>query len=526
MGKNYYEILGVSQNATKEEIRAKYIELVKKYHPDINTDEDATNKAQEINVAYDILSDEVKRKEYDKTLNNQNNSNETDTTNDTSKKQEEPFNYEEEINKYTEREKKYAEKLATEKVIKDELLKVESIVKAKLEVLELSRQENMIEEYYEDKVFEFWDISDNYITNLENLIELATINNLNHLITEINEKINIVTECQQSMPLTMIDAQEYLENKESEERVSTKITEDINKVKSYFNIKNNLYDQILAGFITKENYDRYREIKLYELQEILNNTANIKKLAELYSLDKKIESFKEIDELIEKAEKSINKLPRSFDQAKKKAEKYYYYNEKDRLINEVENLMHKFRQMKSKMATRVGAIITLKEMEAVSAEYKLLLAKYSSLHSKQKKLKIEEEYSLKKQARIERLSSAYDELWDLREEHLNEFFNVFTDSINKHTVGGLLSHENRVFSGICLLNATAATLSVATKHYLSPAIPSTIILTSINAIDLKKKYEIYKHNYNEGKKIINSDVDTKEEYKEYCLRRNIKNKSI
>lgn len=119
MGKNYYEILGVSQNATKEEIRAKYIELVKKYHPDINTDEDATKKAQEINMAYDILSDEVKRKEYDKTLNNQNNSNETDTTNDTSKKQEDPFNYEEEINKYTEREKKYAEKLATEKVIKD-----------------------------------------------------------------------------------------------------------------------------------------------------------------------------------------------------------------------------------------------------------------------------------------------------------------------------------------------------------------------------------------------------------------------
>lgn len=56
---NPYEVLGVSPNATKEEIKTAYRELVKKYHPDRYTDEvmkaKATEKIKEINEAYDIL---------------------------------------------------------------------------------------------------------------------------------------------------------------------------------------------------------------------------------------------------------------------------------------------------------------------------------------------------------------------------------------------------------------------------------------------------------------------------------------
>lgn len=64
---NYYEILGVSVDATSKEIREAYLKLVKKYHPDIYKGEDAEEKIKAINIAYDTLFDSKKRKIYDRT---------------------------------------------------------------------------------------------------------------------------------------------------------------------------------------------------------------------------------------------------------------------------------------------------------------------------------------------------------------------------------------------------------------------------------------------------------------------------
>jgi DnaJ-class molecular chaperone len=62
---DYYKIFGLSQTVTKEEIKKRYRELAKKYHPDVNNSPDATTKMQEIQEAYFILSDDEARIRYD-----------------------------------------------------------------------------------------------------------------------------------------------------------------------------------------------------------------------------------------------------------------------------------------------------------------------------------------------------------------------------------------------------------------------------------------------------------------------------
>lgn len=64
--KNYYEILGVTNGASQEEIKKAYRKLARKYHPDVNPDNrEAEEKFKEINEAYNNLIDEKKRKAYD-----------------------------------------------------------------------------------------------------------------------------------------------------------------------------------------------------------------------------------------------------------------------------------------------------------------------------------------------------------------------------------------------------------------------------------------------------------------------------
>lgn len=63
--RDYYEVLGVSKGASKDEIKKAYRKLSKKYHPDINKEPDAAEKFKEITEAYEVLSDDQKRANYD-----------------------------------------------------------------------------------------------------------------------------------------------------------------------------------------------------------------------------------------------------------------------------------------------------------------------------------------------------------------------------------------------------------------------------------------------------------------------------
>ncbi len=67
---NYYEILEVSEKASKEVIEKAYKALAKKYHPDLNHDnpKDAETKMKQLNEAFDVLSDDSKRANFDNIL--------------------------------------------------------------------------------------------------------------------------------------------------------------------------------------------------------------------------------------------------------------------------------------------------------------------------------------------------------------------------------------------------------------------------------------------------------------------------
>lgn len=65
--RDYYEVLGVSKDATDREIKKAYLKLARKYHPDLNRDhpKEAEEKFKEVNEAYDVLKDPKKRQQYD-----------------------------------------------------------------------------------------------------------------------------------------------------------------------------------------------------------------------------------------------------------------------------------------------------------------------------------------------------------------------------------------------------------------------------------------------------------------------------
>ncbi|MCR4561641.1 MAG: molecular chaperone DnaJ [Bacilli bacterium] len=63
--RDYYDVLGVSKGASPDEIKSAYRKLAKQYHPDINHSPDAPEKFKEVQEAYEILSNDEKRRAYD-----------------------------------------------------------------------------------------------------------------------------------------------------------------------------------------------------------------------------------------------------------------------------------------------------------------------------------------------------------------------------------------------------------------------------------------------------------------------------
>lgn len=79
--KDFYKILGLNKDASSDDIKKAYRNLSKKYHPDINKSDEAIQKYKDVQEAYETLSNEEKRKNYD-SLNNSSFDNIFNQTND------------------------------------------------------------------------------------------------------------------------------------------------------------------------------------------------------------------------------------------------------------------------------------------------------------------------------------------------------------------------------------------------------------------------------------------------------------
>ena len=66
MARDYYEVLGVSRDATADQIQQAFRTLARKHHPDVNKDPAAEERFKEVNEAYHVLSDPETRKRYDR----------------------------------------------------------------------------------------------------------------------------------------------------------------------------------------------------------------------------------------------------------------------------------------------------------------------------------------------------------------------------------------------------------------------------------------------------------------------------
>ena len=64
--RDYYDVLGIEKSSSKDEIKSKYRKLALQFHPDRNKDPSAEGRFKEISEAYAVLSDDEKRKRYDR----------------------------------------------------------------------------------------------------------------------------------------------------------------------------------------------------------------------------------------------------------------------------------------------------------------------------------------------------------------------------------------------------------------------------------------------------------------------------
>ena len=149
---SYYEILGVSRTASKDEIKSAYIKALKKFHPDVYTGDEkfAQETTAKLNEIYDILKDDEKRKIYDNSLlysskPNYYYSNQSSDTTTGSKNKKDGDDLFKEFKKFFNIKLRNKENINNNKKIKNNEIKKEKPKKEKIKKEKISKNTESLE---------------------------------------------------------------------------------------------------------------------------------------------------------------------------------------------------------------------------------------------------------------------------------------------------------------------------------------------------------------------------------------------
>lgn len=318
---DYYSILGIDREASEDDIKKAYRRLMQKFHPDLYTSsseeeqEEAEEKAKDINEAYEILGNKEKKNIYDGEWGARANGTYRDEDDyyEDQEYQAPDVDYEDVKEYYTEEERRYAEKLSLKKIIEEELEKAEQIIRLKNEVIYTGYMENLEKMEYLDSVREFMDLAREYISSLNNLKTKTYEYDLLQEKAVIEETIEFLEAEMEDMPLTPKDAEMRCRKEELVDGIKSKIESQISKKSAVIEKLKMLAILAYQKEILPFDYTAYLEPILLEATSCVSELEELAKVGLKLGLKEEVETVKSaLSELSAK----IAMTPRTYEEAK------------------------------------------------------------------------------------------------------------------------------------------------------------------------------------------------------------------
>ena len=367
--RDYYKDLDLEFGCSEEEIKKRYRDLMKKYHPDSkDADED---KAKEVNEAYGVLGDEEKRAKYDETYLQYKNGEFANQEADDMPK----YSYEEMHQAFTEEEIHAAERVALQKVINETLDNAKIIIDAKNELLFAAFNDAYDNETYKAEYYQFREISEEYINNLSDLINQAEPYGLQSEIDTIEQVINYLKEVITSIPKSLEEAKRTAKIEIMREQLQNESGEIIKNAENIRGEFIGLYTKVYREKIREEDFKMY-----YDVLKIGMIDA-ISQLEKIYDILKEAK----LDEIFETVGYEIGKLQKDLEAYSGSYNVAYKLGKRECMKQKVEETLIPFEEYKNKMLEMMESLmqnpdpnnITLlvTKSRAISTEFIRLLPK-------------------------------------------------------------------------------------------------------------------------------------------------------
>lgn len=290
--KNYYEILGVSKTATTDEVRHAYRNLMKENHPDISKSEDE-EFAKTLNEAYEVLSDEEKRRIYDESLED-----EIECDN--------PEEF------FTEDEIRYNRIVNLKILIEQELSKSIELIEYKNEVLSLGLGELNGKEYF-DNVRSIVHTFSLYIKSLETLRDSALEYELFEELETLQDTIDFLEGEMKDIPLSPSELKLKIERERQKATIISKVDEEISNGETLQESFKDILSMCYERQMDYLEYSNYRRSFIFNAKTCI---GKLKGYAEVLKRIGEKEKYNAIIKLSADLNNRINALPKNYEEAR------------------------------------------------------------------------------------------------------------------------------------------------------------------------------------------------------------------